>query len=175
MSNIVYIATSLDGYIARKDGNLDWLNEIPKVELNDFGFTAFMNRIDAIIMGRNTFETVVSFNEWVYIKPVFVLSRTLNAMPKEYIGKAEIIKGNLNEIIEGLNKRGFNDLYIDGGKTIQGFLEEDLIDELIITRVPIILGSGIPLFGQMKTEILFYHVKTESYKNGLVISQYKRK
>ena len=99
MSNIVYIATSIDGYIAKKDGGLDWLNEVPNPDKSDFGFSNFMDSIDAIIMGRNTFEIVLSFGEWPYNKPVFVLSNTLKTVPDNLKNKAEILnlKKNVNE------------------------------------------------------------------------------
>jgi dihydrofolate reductase len=175
MANIVYIATSLDGYIARKDGNIDWLMETPNPDNSDYGFSAFMDRIDGIIMGRSTFETVLAFNEWVYAKPVFVLSNTLKEVPSEVKDKAEIIQGDLRDLVASLKTRGMKDLYIDGGKTIQSFLKLDLIDELIITRIPIILGSGIPLFDKLDLEIKFSHRKTEVFGEELVKSIYLRK
>ena len=172
MSNIVYIATSLDGYIARKDGNLDWLTEIPNPGNSDFGFSLFMDRIDGIVMGRNTFETVVGFNEWPYTKPVFVLSNTLKSIPEKYRREAEIVKGNLDGVVDSLRTKGINNLYIDGGKTIQNFLRKDLIDEMIITRIPIVLGSGISLFAEMDMEIKFKLVNTEVLNEDLVKSTY---
>ena len=175
MANIVYIATSLDGFIARKDGNLDWLMEIPNTENNDYGFSSFLDKIDGIIMGRRTFETVITFNEWPYTKPVFVLSNTLREVPDKYQDKAEIVKGNLNEILDSMKLNGFNNFYIDGGKTIQSFLKLNLIDELIITRIPIILGSGIPLFTEMDSEIKFEHINTETLNKDLIKSTYRRK
>lgn len=172
MANIVYIATSLDGYIARKDGNLDWLMDIPNPEGSDFGFSDFMDRIDGIIMGRTTFETVIGFDPWSYSKPVFVLSNTLKTVPAGFEDKAEIVRGDLKDIIRDLHERNLTDLYIDGGKTIQSFLKEDLIDELIITKIPIILGSGIPLFSPMDRELKLKHVETEILNNMLVKSRY---
>lgn len=146
MPNVIYIACSLDGFIARENGDIDWLMDMPNPDNSDYGFAAFMGRIDAIVMGRNTFETVFNFNEWPYTKPVFILSNTMKSVPSGYEGRAEIVKGDVSVIVDLLNERGYNTLYIDGGKTIHSFLERDLIDEFIITRVPIILGSGIPLF-----------------------------
>lgn len=175
MANIVYIATSLDGYIARKDGNVDWLMEIPNPDNSDYGFSDFMKRIDGLIMGRNTFELVLQFGEWPYTKPVFVLSKTMKKIPDKYKAQAELIKGNLKTIVEELISKGFNNLYIDGGKTIQSFLKQDMIDELIITRIPIILGSGIPLFEEMDSEFKLEHIETEILKNALVKSRYLRK
>jgi len=175
MANIVYIATSLDGYIARKDGNVDWLMEIPNPGKSDFGFSDFMQRIDGIIMGRNTFDLVLKFGQWPYTKPVFVLSKTMKEIPVGLMDKAELIQGELNTIIEVLKSKGFENLYIDGGRTIQSFLKQDLIDEIIITRIPIILGSGIPLFVEMDSEINLEHVETEIFNNVLVKSRYLKK
>lgn len=174
MSNIVYIAASLDGYIARKDGSIDWLTEIPNPTNSDYGFNDFMERIDAIIMGRNTFETVLTFDEWPYDKPVYVLSSKLKTLPNDLYDKAYLHNCTPKEIMQLLNSEGLNNFYIDGGKTIQGFLKEDLIDELIITRVPIILGDGIPLFGEVIKEQRYAHQKTEVLNDMLVKSSYKR-
>ena len=173
MANYVYIATSLDGYIATEDGGIDWLHEIPNPDGSDFGFAEFMDSIDALIMGRNTFEVVQSFGQWPYNKMVFVLSNTLADIPKELSGKAEVVRGDLKEIINQLNERGYNDFYIDGGKVIQSFLEEQRIHELIITRIPILLGNGIPLFGKQNHQTKLEHIKTEVYNNALVKSHYK--
>jgi len=175
MPNIVYIAASLDGYIARKDGNLDWLMDIPNPDGGDYGFASFTDRIDGIVMGRNTFETVLAFNEWPYTKPVFVLSSTLAEIPVHLEGKAEIARGDVNLIVDSLRQRGLNTLYIDGGKTVQSFLRHDLVDELIITRVPVLLGTGVPLFSEMDFEMKLDHVETEVFSNGLVKSTYTRK
>ena len=174
MPIIVYIATSLDGHIAKKDGNIDWLMEVPNPENSDFGFSEFMERIDGIIMGRNTFETVVGFDQWPYSKPVFVLSNTLKTLPGGYEDKAQIVKGELKNIVASLETKGIKRFYIDGGKTIQSFLQEDLIDEMIITRIPTILGSGIPLFVDMDTELKFKVVNTEVLNQDLVKSTYLR-
>jgi len=174
MSNIVYIATSLDGYIAKKDGTIDWLMDIPNPDKSDYGFSEFMERIDAVIMGRKTFETVVSFKEWPYTKPVFILSRNLKNLPKEYQEKAQIVTGELNDILASLGKQGVKNIYIDGGKTIQSFLQEDLIDEIIITRIPTILGSGIPLFTDIDKELKFKVLNTEVLNQDLVKSTYVR-
>ncbi|MGL1893633.1 MAG: dihydrofolate reductase family protein [Spirochaetaceae bacterium] len=175
MKNIVYISSSLDGFIAKKDGGLDWLMNIPNPDNNDYGFSAFMESIDGLIMGRNTFEMVLSFGEWLYTKKVFVLSNTLKTIPEHLKDRAEIVNGELTQIVTKLNDRGFNNLYIDGGKTIQSFLKLDLIDEMIISQVPILLGSGIPLFSDLDKELNFKVVKTEKLNDFLVQSHYVRK
>jgi dihydrofolate reductase len=172
MANFIYIATSLDGYIADKEGGIDWLANIPNPEKSDFGFSEFMEKVDALVMGRNTFETILSFGEWPYNKKVFVLSNTLKIIPDRLKEKAELISGKAKEIVEDLSDKGYKNLYIDGGMVIQSFLEEDLIDEMVITRVPIILGDGIPLFVKSGKQINFKKVKTEVLNDQLVKSYY---
>ena len=174
MANYVYIATSLDGYIATTNGGIDWLTEIPNPDNSDYGFSEFIEKIDAIIMGRNTYKKVLSFNEWPYIKKVFVLSNSLKKVSKRTEEKAEIIHGELKSVLTDLNRKGYHNLYIDGGKVIQSFLQEDLIDEMIITRIPVLLGEGIPLFGKLKKPLRFTEVKTEILNDLLVKSYYKR-
>ncbi len=176
MTTIVYIASSLDGYIADEDGSLDWLHNIPNPGASDFGFSDFMSEIDALVMGRVTFETVCGFEgAWPYSKPVFVLSNTLDRVPAELEDKAEVIKGSLPKVLETLHARKYTQLYIDGGKTVQSFLSEDLIDEMIITRVPILLGGGAPLFGSLAAPLEFEHVNSEILAGALVQSHYRRK
>ena len=124
---------------------------------------------------RNTFETVVSMDvEWPYPKPVFVLSRSLVSVPEKVIDKAEIVQGDPEKITKMLNDRGYNRLYIDGGKTIQGFLAEDKIDEMIIARLPILLGGGVPLFGSLPENLMFDHLSTKVLLNKMVVSHYIR-
>jgi len=174
MANIVYIATSLDGYIAGPDGELDWLDDIPNPDHSDYGYAEFIKGIDAIVMGRKTFDIVMSFDSWPYTKPVFVLSNSLKELPRGSAKNAEIISGELSDILKRLQDNGYHTLYIDGGRTIQSFLAEDLIDTMIIARIPIILGKGIPLFGEQTERLKFRHVKTEVHSNALVMTEYLR-
>jgi dihydrofolate reductase len=174
MAVYVYVATSLDGFIATSDGGVEWLMEIPNPDQSDYGFAEFMNGIDALVMGRNTFEMVLSFGSWPYSKPVFVLSDTLTEVPKSITEKAEIIRGSLRTVLSRLRKRGYLNLYVDGGRVIQSFLAEDLVDEMIITRVPILLGQGIPLFGPLTKRLRFEHKKTELLNETLSKSHYVR-
>ncbi|MCG9731181.1 dihydrofolate reductase family protein [Shewanella sp. Isolate13] len=175
MTNIVYIATSLDGFIADKDNKVDWLHDIPNPEGSDLGFADFMARIDALVMGRNTLKIVLSFGiDWPYSKPVFVLSNTLTQVPEGLEGKVFLVKGPLKEVLTQINNQGYHELYIDGGKTIQGFLKEDLIDELIITTIPVLLGGGIPLFGELASPLKFKHVKAERLVDYLIQNHFIR-
>ncbi|MEZ8966273.1 dihydrofolate reductase family protein [Vibrio breoganii] len=175
MPNIVYIATSLDGFIADKNNNIDWLYDVPNPEGSDFGFTAFMDRVDALIMGRNTLDIVLSFGvDWPYSKPVFVLSNTLTKVPEGLDGKVVLVSGELPDIVQSLNQKGFEKLYIDGGKTIQSFLRHDLIDELIITTIPILLGRGIPLFSELSAPLKFKHLSCERLADHMVKNTFIR-
>lgn len=174
MTNYVYIATSLDGFIATSDGGIEWLDEIPNPEQNDFGYADFMRGIDALVMGRKTFEKILTFGVWPYDKPVFVLTRRKMEVPQELEGSAEVINGTLRDVVAQLKEFGHHNLYIDGGITIQSFLEEDLIDEMIITRVPVLLGNGIPLFGKLSERLHFKHTRTEIFNEILVKSHYIR-
>ncbi len=145
--NKVFIATSIDGFIADKKGGIDFLHSVSNPENNDMGYSDFMSDIDAIIMGRNTFEIVNGFDmEWPYNVPVFVLSQTMNSIPEDLSSKVQLVKGKLSDILNYIHNTGAKKLYIDGGKTIQSFLKEDLIDEMTITIIPIVLGAGVPLF-----------------------------
>jgi dihydrofolate reductase len=176
MSNIVFIAASLDGYIADKDGGVDWIDSIPNPENLDMGYIELIDRIDALVMGRKTFDTVCSFDcDWPYSKPVFILSNSMKSIPEGYEGKAEPIKGSLSKVIESIHHKGYKHLYIDGGVTVQSFLKEDLIDEMIITIIPILLGGGISLFGELPKPMTFDHVKTEVFLNAIVQNHYRRK
>ena len=174
--NSVFIATSLDGYIADKNGGIDWLNSTPNPNNDDMGYIEFTNAIDAIVMGRKTFETVCGFDgEWPYTKPVFLLSGTLNKVPKSHDEKVFLVKGTLTEILEQIYEQGYYHLYIDGGTTIQNFLKADLIDEMRITTIPILLGGGSPLFSELPKALKFELVKAKTYLNQLTQNHYQRK
>ncbi len=172
MTNKVFIATTIEGNIARKNGDIDWLESIENPDNNDFGYNDFISTIDAIIMGKNTFEKVLSFEKWPYLIPVYVLSKTLKEIPSDLNDKVKIINGNLTEIIKMLNNKGYENIYIDGGKTIQSFLKENLIDEIIITIIPILIGKGIKLFGDLNDDLKFTLKNTTVFKNGLTQLHY---
>lgn len=174
--NSVFIATSLDGYIADKNGGLDWLNSIPNPDNDDMGYVEFTKGIDALIMGRTTFETVIGFDvPWPYEKSVFVLSNTLKEIPESHKDKAFLVKGTLTEILEQINEKGYKRLYIDGGTTIRNFLKADLIDEMVLTTIPILLGGGSSLFGELPNELRFELIGTKTFMNQIIQNHYKRK
>lgn len=176
MSNIVYIATSIDGYISAPGGGLEWLNYVPAPEGDDLGFAEFMNRVDVVVMGRVTFETVVGFGGgWPYPVPGLVLSSTLDSAPPGFAGHVDFATGSPEEIIEIALAQGYENLYIDGGKTIQGFLRSDLIDELIISEIPLLLGGGDRLFGRLDGQLDYELVDTKILLQQIVQKRFKRK
>lgn len=173
--NKVFIATSLDGFIADKNGGLDWLHAIPNPDMIDMGYGAFTSTIDAMVMGRTTFETVCGFDmDWPYQKPVFVLSTTMTSIPEKFKGKAHLVKGSLTEILKQIHEQGYYQLYIDGGSTIRGFLKEDLIDEMTITTIPTLLGGGSPLFSDLPSELEFECTDTKIFLDKVVQNHFKR-
>ena len=171
----VFIATSLDGYIARANGDIDWLTGSEQSESGeDYGFKSYFDSIDVLVMGRNTYEKVASFSEWPYgDKQVVVLSSYALLVTDRLAGRVEIMSGAPGEVVSKLARRGARRLYIDGGVTIQGFLRSGLIDEMTITRLPVLIGEGLPLFGMLDGDIRVEHLGTKSYANGLVQSRYR--
>jgi dihydrofolate reductase len=174
MKTSVYVETSLDGFIARKDGDIDWLVKFQNHEVSK-SYEEFISRIDTIVIGRGTYETVLNFPSWPYEKKVFVLSTSIKQIPDSLKGKASILSMKPKELLNFLSNEGFSNIYVDGGKVIQDFLKEDCIDELIVTKVPVLIGSGIPLFGDLDNDLQFKHIRTDIYSNGLVKSHYERK
>ncbi|QDT96095.1 dihydrofolate reductase family protein [Gimesia aquarii] len=177
MKASVYIATSLDGFIARENGELDWLpgsdgQSDPDGE--DYGYHEFMDSVDALVMGRNTFELVLSFGEWPYgSKRVIVLSSKPLPIPSHLPPTVESTSCSPSDLVQKLSDEGLKHLYIDGGKTIQSFLNAGLIQELIITKVPVLIGSGISLFGPLDKDKKLQHIETLTYENGFVQSRYE--
>ena len=169
MTVSVFVGTSVDGFIARANGDLDWL---PAGGGEPHGYNEFIASVDAIVIGRKTFETVLAFDAWPYgDKRVVVLSSgpvDLSAV----VGVVEQMAGSPAEIVSQLAASGAHHLYIDGGITIQGFLRAGLIQRLIITRVPVLIGEGVPLFGTLPRDVRLRHVATRHYPSGLVQSEY---
>lgn len=169
MKASVFVGTSLDGFIARADGGLDFL---PPGGGESHGYDEFMATVDALVIGRNTFEIVLAFDAWPYgAKPVFVLStRPLAPAPPGAV--VEHLSGEPADIVSQLAARGIQHIYVDGGVTIQRFLAAGLIQRLIVTRVPVLIGTGIPLFGPLAGDIKLTHIGTREYPSGLVQSEY---
>ena len=173
--NKVFIATSLDGYIADKNGGIDWLHAIPNPDNIDMGYGAFMSDIDALVMGRTTFDTVRGFGiDWPYPKPVFVLSNSMTTVPDGFEDKIELVRGSLVDVLGTIRSKGHRNLYIDGGRTIQNFLKEDLIDEMILTTIPCLLGGGVPLFEDLSAPLDFECVASTRYLDKIVQNHFVR-
>lgn len=170
MKASVFVGTSLDGFIARAGGELDFL---PPGGGEPHGYDEFIASVDALVIGRNTYETVLAFDAWPYAeKPMFVLS-TRAPIPAPANAVVEWLSGEPAEIVRQLEARGFGHIYVDGGITIQRFLRAGLIQRIVITRVPVLIGNGIPLFGSLQHDIALRHVMTYSYASGLVSSEYE--
>ena len=167
----VFCGVSVDGFLARPDDALDFLET---GEQEPHGFEEFFGSVDVLVMGRRTFEVVLTFGKWPYgTKQVVVLSSRPLDFSSVQTGVVEQMSGEPAEIVTQLRARGFKHAYIDGGITIQRFLAAGLIDRLVITRVPVVIGAGIPLFGPVPRDISLRHVATRCYKGGLVQSEYE--
>jgi dihydrofolate reductase len=171
----VYVATSLDGFVARTDGSLDWLDEANSAvpENEDCGFRAFMELVDVLVMGRKTYEKVLSFGQWPYGEtPVVVLSRNRISFPP---GLPDIVTHSAEtpeELLKRFSGGGVRHIYIDGANTIQRFLAKDLVDEITVTIIPVILGNGLPLFAPTADDIRLAHMHTTVYDFGYIQTTY---
>ena len=169
----VFVGVSVDGFIARPDGSLDFL-DTGGGESEGHGYEEFIATIDTLVMGRNTFETVLGFKAWPYGKRrVVVLSTRPVDLSTIKRGVVEQMSGEPAEIVSRLGAGGARHLYVDGGVTIQRFLHAGLVDRLIVTSVPVLIGQGIPLFGPLPGDIRLEHVATRTYSGALVQSEYR--
>lgn len=173
----VFIATSLDGFIARDDGDIAWLTDPPKDPDHAPGhdgptpppdYEQLMAAVDHLVMGRGTYEKVLTFDSWPYAKPVIVLSTTLPIGEDERITVTRDIDATLRLLAE----RDARGVYIDGGKVVQGFLARDLVDEITLAHAPVLLGGGLPLFGALAHDIRLTHTGTLTTDSGMTSSHY---
>lgn len=179
----VYIATSVDGYIAREDGSIDWLelygnHDADMGENADMGFGDFISSVDCLIMGRNTMEMISGFHltpeQWPYKDArIIALSNTIKQPPENLKDKVAMYSGDLLELMAKLEHEGCKHAYIDGGKTIQAFLNLKLINEITITRIPVLLGQGKSLFGKTTQEVRLEEAEATAFPNDLVQVHYK--
>jgi dihydrofolate reductase len=170
MKASVFVGTSVDGFLARPNDDLDFL---PEGGGEPHGYVEFMASVDVLVIGRKTYEKVLGFDQWPYGgKRVVVLSsRPIDLSPARG-AVVEQMSGAPREILAALAARGLQHAYVDGGITIQGFLREGLIGRLVVTRVPVLIGEGIPLFGPLPKDVHLHHVATRHYASGLVQSEY---
>ncbi|MFH2133980.1 MAG: dihydrofolate reductase family protein [Pseudomonadota bacterium] len=172
----VFVATSLDGFIARPDGSIDWLEKanesVPSGE--DCGYADFMSSVDVIVMGRNTFEKVLTFADWPYEdKPVWVVSQTLKYLPAHLPETVRLMAEAPSGLVASARELGYSRLYIDGGRLIQSFLREGLITDLTITTIPVLIGQGRSLFGESSADIALQLVSSQAYPFGFLQSVYE--
>lgn len=169
----VFIATSLDGYIADAEGGVEWLTSLPVIEGEDFGYAAFMQGIDGLLMGAGSFRSVLAFDAWPYDRPVRVLSNQMDEaeIPEPLRDRVRFLRGNPGEALAALAAEGWTRVYLDGGQMITSFLRAGLVQRLVVTRVPVLLGAGRPLYGATGAHRL-QHLETRSWANGFVQSTY---
>ncbi len=174
VSGHVFIATSLDGFVAREDRALDWLMKQPSTG-EDYGYDGFMERMDGLIMGRGSYETVLGFETWPYSKPVVVLSKTLTQtdVPDALKDKIRITASNPVEVMAELSAEGWKRAYVDGGKVVQSFIRAGLVEDILLTHVPILIGRGLRLFGDLAADIDLELVSSRAFKSGMVQSHYR--
>ncbi|MEH6548691.1 MAG: dihydrofolate reductase family protein [Pseudomonadales bacterium] len=178
----VYIATSADGYIAEEDGSVGWLDTAgnPDADMSenpDMGFGEFLGSVDCLVMGRKCMDMISSMNltpeQWPYGDAhVVVLSSTVKVAPKNLLGKVELHSGKIADLVKELDQRGFKHAYIDGGTTITAFINENLINEITITKVPVLLGAGIPLFGNISQNVKLTHARATAFPNDFIQVKY---
>ncbi len=174
VSTHVFIAVSLDGYIARQDGDIDWLLQRDD-PTEDHGYTAFIADKEWIVMGRGSYEKVLTFKEWPYDRPVLVLSRQLadTPVPEALKGKVQFSRLTQKDVLNDLTGQNVQRVYLDGGQVIQSFLREGLVADMVITTVPVLLGSGKPLLGSLSRDINLTLLSSRSFPSGLVQSHYR--
>jgi dihydrofolate reductase len=170
----VYIATSVDGFIARPDGDVSWLHEVEPIGGgDDAGFGGFFDSIDVLVMGRGSFEKVLEF-DWPYgTKPVIVLSKSLTEVPEGLRDRVRIDASTPQKLVEKLSQEGYKRMYLDGGKVIQSFLRNGLVDDMTLTTIPVLIGEGLPLFGSIEKDIKLRLLESRSWANGFVQSEYQ--
>lgn len=171
----VFIATSLDGFIARPDGDIAWLVGRPTPEGEDFGYAAFMDGIGALVMGRQSFDNVVNYPEWPYPVPVIVLSRSPEAVkvPAALREQVRASSAAPADLLRDLGGQGVRRVYVDGGQVVRAFLAEGLIRRMIITLIPVLLGEGRPLWGHGAGDVELNLVGTRQFANGFVEVEYR--
>lgn len=169
-----FIATSLDGYIADATGGVDWLVSLPVPEGEDHGYGAFMAGVDGLVMGSGSFRSVLGFGAWPYDKPVVVMSRSMTAadVPPALRGQVRVTDAAPRAVLQALAAQGWRRAYVDGGRLVSSFLRAGLMQRLVVTRVPVLLGAGLPLFADTGPH-RFTHVMTRSWPHGFVQSVYQ--
>jgi len=170
----VFMATTIDGYIARENDEIDFLMKYdPQGE--DHGYDKFIEDKDAIVMGSGSFKTILGFDSWPYTLPVYVMSKNMkdSEVPEHLKGKVFLSAQTPEDLMNYLADKGLNKLYIDGGKLVSSFIEKGLIKEMTLTILPILLGKGRSLFQSFSKDIDLKLIKNQSFKCGFVQNTYQ--
>jgi dihydrofolate reductase len=170
----VFIATSVDGFIARPDGDIGWLLQRDD-PAEDHGYADFIADKDVIVMGRGSYEKIVSFDTWPYALPVVVLSKQLmgTPIPESLQGKVRFSDLSPSRTMEELARQDARKVYVDGGQLVQSFLRNGLIEDMVITTVPVLIGRGRSLFGALPQDLDLVLVSNRCFPSGLVQSTYR--
>ena len=167
------MAMSLDGFVARQDHSIDWLMKYDTGG-EDQGYDDFISKIDVLVMGSGSFKTVLGFGTWPYKIPVYVMSSSLTEedIPENLTDKIEITNLGPSELMQQLYLKGLKRVYVDGGKLVKSFIHEEFIKEITITTIPILIGSGKRLFGEIERDIDLELISTKAFKLGFVQNHY---
>lgn len=170
----VFIAVSLDGYIARENHDIGWLTELDTGD-EDHGYEAFDASIDGLVMGSGSYRKVLTFEEWPYRKPVVVMSHSLEPgdIPENLRTMVSVTTSSPMELMRSLDQKGWSRVYVDGGHVIQSFLRSGLIEDLVITTIPVLIGSGLRLFGELEKDLRLDLVESKAFASGLVQTRYR--
>ncbi len=173
-SGHVFIAISLDGFIARGNHEIDWLTELDTGN-DDFGYGKFIETVDGIVMGRRTYEKVLTLGDWQYSKPVIVMSKSMSQedVHPELADKVSMTNLDPCEIMDVLQAKGWNRVYVDGGQVVQAFLQAGLIQDMVLTVAPVLIGDGIRLFGSVDEDVNLELVDVRQFASGMVQAQYR--
>ncbi len=173
-SGHVFLATSLDGFVARPDHRLDWLTK-QHTETEDHGYDDFMSRADGLVMGRGSFHNALSFGDWPYRKPVVLMSRSMTPsdIPEALRGKVRLMADSPAGVMRSLDDEGWKRAYIDGGALVQSFIADGLISEITMTVIPILIGRGVRPFGDIEHDIDLRLCESRTFPSGLVQSRYR--
>ena len=174
MQASAFIATSLDGFIARPNNAIDWLEDASSDATEDYGYEQFIASVGCVVMGRKTFERILTFPEWPYQhQRAIVMSSSLKSLPTSLGEQVQLFNGDVTELIQLLDAEGETHLYVDGSRVIQAFIAAKLLTDLTITTIPLLIGEGIHLFGgPLAKDVRLTHIGTKAYQNGFVQSQY---
>jgi dihydrofolate reductase len=174
MQASAFIATSLDGYIARPDHRIDWLEDTSSDATEDYGYENFVKTVSTVVMGRKTFQKIMTFPEWPFqSQRVIVLSSTMKSVPDSMADQIQLYDGTSEELVNLLDAEGDSHIYVDGSRAIQSFIAAGLLTDITLTTVPLLIGEGIPLFGgPLPKDVRLTHVATRAYQNGFVQTHY---